>query len=186
MSSTIQPGSGYGFTSGGFGFSLDTTNPFQDDTSGGCVPLRVNYKGYEAAGSVHSYQVCVGTINNRVPQILEDGIWVKLDRVVSGDPSPPTSVINFTAGLTYFYLRCGKSAATGDFPDPDSTTDYYPKIASSGTVLTDTDEYGYVLIAHASANASNIVTLYQDVSGSLWGDRIKVAGQTAKYYYARI
>jgi hypothetical protein len=29
-------------------------------------------------------------------------------------------------------------------------------------------------------------TVSQNVTGSLWADRIKVAGSTAKYFYARI
>lgn len=185
MSSTIQPGAGYGFTSGGFGFSLDTTNPFSEDTGESCVPLRINYKGYQASGSTHSFGACVGTVNNLVPQLLEDAVWVKLDRLVSGVPTPPVGVINFTSGLTYFYLRCGASAS-GDFPETDDTQDKYPKIISSGTVLTDTDDYGYILLAHGSADSNNVMTLYQDVSGSLWGDRLKLGSLTAKYYYARV
>jgi len=185
MSSSIQPGAGYGFTSGGFGFSLNTTNPFQEDVGDTCIPLRINYKGYNPSGSVHSFGVCVGTINNLVPQILEDGVWVKLDRLVSGVPSPPVSVMNFTSGLTYIYLRTGKGA-TGDFPDSDTTADEYPRIASSGTVLTDDDDYGYILLAHGSADTNNVMTLYQDGSGSLWADRLKLGTLTARYYYARV
>jgi hypothetical protein len=185
MSSTIQPGAGYGFTSGGFGFSLNTTNPFQEDVGDTCIPLRINYKGYDPTASTHSFSVCVGTINNLVPQLEEDGVWVKLDRLVSGVPSPPIAVMNFTSGLTYFYLRSGKSSA-GVFPDTDTTADEYPRIASSGTVLTDDDDYGYILLAHGSADSNNVMTIYQDVSGSLWGDRLKLGTTTAQYYYARV
>jgi hypothetical protein len=185
MSSNIQPGTGYGFTSGGFGFTLNTTNPFEGDNGEDCVPLRVNYKGYDPTGSTHSFGVCVGTINNLVPQILEDGVWIKLDRLVDGVPTAPVSVINFTSGLTYFYLRSGKGA-TAEFPDSDTSTDFYPKVISSGTVLTDTDAYGYILLAHGSANSENVMTLYQDGSGSLWADRLKTGTDTARYYYARI
>jgi len=185
MSSNIQPGTGYGFTSGGFGFSLDTTNPFPEDAGEKCVPLRVNYKGYEASGSTHTFGVCVGMINNLVPQILEDGVWVKLDRIVDGVPSPPTAVINFTSGLTYFYLRCGKDSS-GNFPDPDPANAGYPKIDSSGTTLTDDDVYGYILLAHGTADSNNVFTLWQDGTGSLWGDRVKLGTIVAKYYYARV
>ena len=185
MSSTIQPGAGYGFTSSGFGFSLDTINPFQEDAGDTCIPLRINYKGYNPTGSTHSFGVCVGTINNLVPQLLEDGVWVKLDRLVSGEPSPPVSVFNFTSGLTYIYLKSGKGTS-GEFPDSDTTTVNYPRIESSGTVLADTDTFGYILLAHGSANASNVLTLYQNVTGSLWADRLKLGTLTAQYYYARV
>jgi len=36
------------------------------------------------------------------------------------------------------------------------------------------------------ATAAGNAQANQNVSGSLWGDRIKVNGMTAKYYYARI
>lgn len=185
--SKIQPGSGYGFTSGGYGFTLNTENPFPADVEGGaCVPFTFNYLGYNPTGSVHSFRICVGTINNLVPQLLEDGVWVKLDRLVSGDPSPPVGVLNFTGGLTYLYLRVGKDPTTNDFPSSDTAIDQYPRFISSGTVLTDDDTYGHILVAHGSANASNELTMYQDVSGSLWSDRIKLGTATATYYYARV
>ena len=181
----MQPGVGYRFISSSQGVTLDIGDPWPDNPNSGCVPLRINYAGYDPVGSTHSFTVCVGTINNLVPQLLEDGVWVKLDRLVSGEPSPPVSVFNFTSGLTYIYLKSGKGT-TGEFPDSDTTTVNYPRIESSGTVLTDTDTFGYILLAHGSANASNVMTLYQDGSGSLWADRLKLGTLTAKYYYARV
>ena len=181
----MQPGVGYRFISSSQGVTLDIGDPWPDNPNSACVPLRINYAGYDPVGSTHSFTVCVGTINNLVPQLLEDGVWVKLDRLVSGEPSPPVSVMNFTSGLTYIYLKSGKGT-TGEFPDSDTTTVNYPRIESSGTVLTDTDTFGYILLAHGSANASNVMTLYQDGSGSLWADRLKLGTLTAKYYYARV
>jgi hypothetical protein len=93
--------------------------------------------------------------------------------------------MNFTSGLTYIYLKSGKGTA-GEFPDTDTTTVNYPRIESSGTVLADTDTFGYILLAHGSANAENVLTLYQNVTGSLWADRLKLGTLTAQYYYARV
>jgi hypothetical protein len=51
-----------------------------------------------------------------------------------------------------------------------------------GTPLpSDTDAEGYIRIA--TVNGS---TVTQYVTGSLWADRIKLAGITARYYYARV
>jgi hypothetical protein len=49
------------------------------------------------------------------------------------------------------------------------------------TMPADTDAEGYIKVATV-----NGATVTQLVSGSLWADRIKLAGITARYYYARI
>jgi hypothetical protein len=184
----IQPGTGYTFDSSSKGFTLDTSDPFpSSDSQEGCTPFKFKYLGYDSGGDAHSFNICVGTMNNLVPQLEEDSVWVKLDRLVSGVPSPPVGILNFTSGLTYLYLRVGVDTATPpNFPSSDDTTANYPRFISSGTVLSDSDTYGYILVAHGSANSDNVLTMYQDVSGSLWGDRVKINGRTASYYYARI
>jgi hypothetical protein len=66
--------------------------------------------------------------------------------------------------------------ASGVFP---STTGFEWDL---GTPLpTDTDSEGYVRVATV-----NGATVTQYVTGSLWADRIKMGGETATYYYARI
>ena len=60
---------------------------------------------------------------------------------------------------------------------------------SSNLLLTDSDAYGYVLIGKFIMNSATSPTtgsLSQYVTGSLWGDRIKLGTITASYYYARI
>jgi hypothetical protein len=90
------------------------------------------------------------------------------------------------------YLRSGPDATTNVFPatapigtsDPD---DPYPRIYSTGTALdTDTDALAYLAIAKVNALGSGVYSVDQYVTGSLWGDRIKLGTQTAQYYYARI
>jgi hypothetical protein len=49
------------------------------------------------------------------------------------------------------------------------------------TMPDDTDDFGYVRIAEV--NGSEVT---QFITGSLWGDRIKLGSATATYYYARI
>ena len=91
---------------------------------------------------------------------------------------------------SWIYLRAGADTASPyAFPDTNIANAAYPKVISSDVELTDTDTYGYVLIAKFdmdSATAPTTGALYQYVSGSLWGDRVKVNGATARYYYARI
>ena len=196
MSSTIQPGAGYGFTSGGFGFSLNTTNPFQDDDVAYVHPFQVINVSFNAGGKV-VYQVKSGTINNLVP-LLDDYIsstQVKLDRVTSGVADPPTGELastnyDATTKTSYIILRSGPDATTNAFPSSDVTSARYPQvIGGNNPVITDSDTQGFVLLATITVDnitTPTTFTVSQNVSGSLWADRIKLAGITARYYYARI
>lgn len=191
--SKIQPGSGYGFTSGGYGFTLNTENPFPAvQELSNLHPFRVIAIG--PSGSNFRYQVISGTINSLVPEI-DDVITsteALLDRTTAGVADPPTGqlVINTTTKESWIYLRSGAATASPfSFPDTNISSTAYPKVISSDVELTDTDTYGYVLLAKFSMNSATAPTtgaLFQYVSGSLWGDRIKVVGMTARYYYARI
>ena len=184
----IQPGVGYTFDSSDKGFTLDTSDPFPSrDGDASLHPLQIYGLRYDTATNTAFYKVYPGTINNLVPQIEEDpSLWVKLDRLTAGIPDPPEGVITTAAGIYYIYLRTGPDATTSEYPSSDDTSARYPRIISVGTVQTDTDTEGYILLAHGSISGSNVITNYQDVSSSLWADRIKVNGMTARYYYARI
>ena len=185
----IQPGVGYTFDSSSRGFTLDTSDPFpsRDGDASSLHPLQIYGLRYDTATNTAFYKVYPGTINNLVPQIEEDpSLWVKLDRLTAGIPDPPEGVITTAAGIYYIYLRTGPDATTSAYPSSDDTSARYPRIISVGTVQSDTDTEGYILLAHGSISGSNVITNYQDVSSSLWADRIKVNGSTARYYYARI
>lgn len=188
--SKIQPGSGYGFNSGGFGFTLNTVDPFASFNleASKTYPLQIISLTYDSGGSAWTYQVVPGILNNVVPEILEDSVWVPLDRTTSGKPDWPVSVVNFSSSLpktSYIYLRAGVDPSTKAFPSPVSS-DETARIISSDVVLTDSDEYGYVLLCEITEGTGNAISFNQYISGSLWGDRIKLGTETARYYYARI
>jgi hypothetical protein len=192
----MQPGVGYRFISSSQGVTLDIGDPWPDSTQATTNPLQVINVSINAGGKV-IYQVKSGTINNLVP-LLDDYIsstQVKLDRVTSGVANPPTAELvstnyDATTKTSYILLRSGPDATTNDFPSSDVTSARYPQvIGGNNPVLTDTDTQAFVLLATITVDnitAPTTFTVSQNVSGSLWGDRIKVAGQTAKYYYARI
>ena len=187
----INPGSGYIFTSSGSGHNLTIEQPWQNWTniSYAREPFEVFDIAYDTAGSVWTFQIQPGTINNLVPQILEDSVWVKLDRTSGGLPDWPTSVLtpfDATTHECFIYLRAGKDATSGAFPSTDDTSTDYPRIICSDTALSDTDTYGYVLLAKATEGTGPVCSVVQYVTGSLWGDRIKLGTLTASYYYARI
>lgn len=187
----IQPGIGYTFDSSSRGFTLDTSEQFPDNPNNATHPFQVI--GLGASGSNYRYMVVSGALNNLVPLLYDvvSSADVLLDRTTSGVANPPIGQlsINTTTKESWIYLRAGISASTGAFPDPDFTTANYPKVISSNVELTDTDTYGYVLLAKFdmdSATAPTTGALYQYVTGSLWGDRLKTGTDTARYYYARI
>lgn len=192
--SMIQPGSGYGFTSGGYGFTLNTENPFAsfNQDASGRHPFKVIAVG--AVGSNFRYQVVSGTLNNLVPEIDDviSGVEVLLDKTTSGVPTPPTGQlsINTSTKESWIYLRSGaETTSPYAYPDTSVSNAGYPKVISSDVELTDSDTYGYILIAKFdmdSATAPTTGALYQYVSSSLWADRIKLGTTTARYYYARI
>ena len=188
----LQPGAGYGFTSSGYGISIDSSNPFPDDTVRTRTPFYVIVLGVVSGGL--RYQVVSGTLNNLVPE-MEDVVTETerlLDHTTAGVPTPPTDVlsINSSTKESWVYLRAGAdTAAPYDFPDANITNVAYPKVISSDIELSDTDTDGYVLLAKVSvdnASSPTVWTVFQYVSNSLWGDRIKLGMNTARYYYARI
>lgn len=185
----IQPGVGYTFDSSAKGFTLDTSEQFPDNPAQVTHPFQVINVTYDVAGSAWLFQVAPGTLNNVVPQIDEDSVWVKLDRTSGGLPNWPISVLtpfDATTHECFIYLRAGKDATSGAFPSTDDTSTDYPRIICSDTALSDTDTYGYVLLAKATEGSGPVCSVVQYVTGSLWGDRIKLGTLTASYYYARI
>ena len=198
----IQPGVGYNFDSSSHGFTLDTSDPFpsRDGVVSG-HPLKIVNVALRTSGGATTvtYQVQSGTLNNLVP-LLDDyasGTTVKLDRTTSGVANPPTAEIvtafyDATTKTSYITLRAGpKTAAPYTYPDTDDTSNQYPVIISGNTfpVTPDSDTWGYLVIGTITVDSITTPTTFtvnQNVSGSLWADRIKLAGITARYYYARI
>jgi hypothetical protein len=198
----FQPGAGYGFTSSGYGVSLDSSNPFPDgDSNEFRHPFKIINVGLRTSGGATTvtYQVQSGTLNNLVPLIDDyaSGVDVKLDRVTSGVANPPTAELvssNFdaTTKTSYITLRAGpKTAAPYTYPDTDDTSNQYPVIIGGNTfpVTPDDNVWGFLVIGTITVDSITTPTTFtvnQNVSGSLWADRIKLAGITARYYYARI
>jgi hypothetical protein len=189
----IQPGVGYNFDSSSQGFTLDTSDPFPTSTTTSPDhPFKV--KIVAVVSGALRYQVVSGTLNNLVPE-LDDVITsteVLLDATTAGVPTPPTGELTFNTSTkeSWVYLRAGADTASPyAFPDSNISNTEYPKVISSDVELTDTDAEGYVLLAKVDTDddaTPTVWTVHQYVTGSLWGDRIKVNGMTAKYYYARI
>jgi hypothetical protein len=202
---SIQPGPGYTFSSSSLGTALNIQQPWAPWTTYATTedpghPFKIVNVQIVTSGEsqVVRYQVQSGTLNNLVP-VLDDhasGTTVKLDRVTSGVPNPPTAQLdpaqyNGTTKTSYIYLRAGpKATSPFNYPFDDVSSGRYPAVGGyNGESTPDTDIYGYVTIGSIAVDsiyAPTTFTVTQFVMGSLWADRIKLGTTTAKYYYARI
>lgn len=189
---SIQPGTGYTFTASSQGTTFNIQQPwmpiqlYQDTFE--CSPYKVHdvVEKTGEGGTYVVYEICPGTFNNLVPQVYDavNEVWQYLNSLASS----AELVLDFASTTTsYVYLRVGHSG--GNFPPTTptgATDDPYPRIYSTGSALpADSDDFGYVLIAVVT-NTSGSYSVTQYVTGSLWGDRVKLGTLTAKYYYARI
>ena len=193
----IQPGVGYTFDSSAKGFTFDTSEQFPSPDSQPYVhPFKIINVRINSGGNV-IYQVKSGAINNIVP-LLDDYIsstTVLLDRVTAGVADPPTAEltsVNYDATTltSYIVLRSGPDATTNDFPSSDVTSARYPQvIGGNDPTPTDSDTQAFVILGTITVDnvtTPTTFTVSQNVTGSLWGDRLKTGTDTARYYYARI
>lgn len=192
---SIQPGVGYTFTASSQGTNFNIQTPWSPwlllGDSFECSPYKVHdvVEVTEGGSSFVTYEICPGTFNNLMPQVYDttsEGFQY-LDALTTGYKL----VLDFASTTSSLvYLRVGKDPSTGSFPpgapSPTNPDDPYPRIYNTGGALpADSDTFGYVSIARV-INSSGSYSVDQYITGSLWGDRIKLEGITARYYYARI
>ena len=203
---SVQPGVGYTFADSSQGTTLNIEKPWSPWTTYATAedpghPFKiVNVTIGTSGGSpVVRYQVQSGIINNLVPKI-DDYITateVLLNRVTSGVADPPTAELvssnyDATTLTSYITLRAGaKITSPYNYPDDVFSSNQYPVIIGGNTfpVTPDSDTWGFLVIGTItvdSITAPTTFTVTQNVTGSLWADRIKLGTTTARYYYARI
>lgn len=193
----IQPGLGHVFDSSSMGFSIDTSEQFPSSSAAlNGHPFKIINVSINAGGNV-IYQVQSGAINNIVP-LIDDYIsstTVLLDRVTAGVADPPTAELtsvsyDATTLTSYIALRSGPDATTNDFPSSDVTSALYPVvIGGNDPLVADTDTEGFIFLGTITVDnvtTPTAFTVSQNVTGSLWADRLKLGTTTAVYYYARI
>ena len=194
--SNIQPGAGYGFTSSGYGFTLNTQNPFEDEPSGDDCPLTTY--NIRKDGETYKVNITPGMVNNLV---------VKSDDGVLLTNTPPPDIQVFADGLVegtttnYIYIRCGNSAASGATPAyyPARSGEGYPSIRVSDEAdKTDNDDYSWILIAIVTGTKAAIpgtdpvqyaetFTVTKMIGcNSLWTERFKCGTSTAIYWWSAV
>jgi hypothetical protein len=193
----IQPGVGYTFNASSLGDNLTILHPwapiplYATPAEEPCAPFKVKNVKEETSGesTIVTFEICPGTVNNLMPQVYNTITeeFEYLDDLTEGYKL----VLEFdSTSSSFVYLRSGPDPTTNAFPattPAGGADDPYPRIYSTGTALdADTNTLAYLAIAKVNALGDGVYSVDQYVTGSLWGDRLKLGDLTAKYYYARI
>lgn len=188
----IQPGLGYTFDSSSQGFTFDTSEQFPDNPGVGSLhPFQVTNLGLKAGTSDYYFKVQPGLVNNLDPMI-EGTSWFMTHMPVSDWVMVYYKwSFNVTTNYSYIVLQLGYDSATKKYPDDDtshvSSSPAYPVVASLSYMPTTGDTDSYIVLATAYQDpTTKEITVWQDVTKSLWTDRIKVTGITARYYFASV
>lgn len=159
--SKIQPGSGYGFTSGGYGFTLNVDSPFKDDTA---KPMFL-----VASLSGDKVSVSPGTVNRYVPKISTTYIDAA---------TPPTITIT---GPGYVLAKATYEVNTFF---PRTATIVYE---TGSTVPADTNTDSYYPLARVnevSVGGTTTLTLTLLSTGNLIVNRLKAGNNSATWWWS--
>ena len=185
----IQPGTGYGFSSSGYGVTLNVGDPFGDSLPvSNDHPFRVFNAGMATVGGVDEYYFYCspGTINNLDP--LGDDIGGVAKKLTAS--ARPKMKWDFDATTHYSYAVMNVGVDLSDpkvYPETDDTNAQYPLVAAYDAVPASDDDVGVIVLAAAYKDpTTSAITVWQYVTGSLWTDRIKLTDLVCKYYFARI
>lgn len=181
----IQPGVGNIFDSSALGFSIDTSQQFPDD---GQVlipcPLQIYNLRYDADDELYYINVTPGYVNN-----------LPVDAEYNANPLtgiPPPNIHVFTSGLSgsyinnYIYIGCKNDE--GEYP----TSDPKPYITVETSLISDTDEVGYLLIGiiagqtDPETDVDSLYTLNMKGCGSLWSERFKCGQENVIYWWSSV
>lgn len=161
---SVQPGVGFGFSSSGYGVSLDMSNPFPEVDN----PYRPLYPRLEDPNKVY---VSPGTVNRFIPTI--GGTYI--------DASTPPFITVSAEG--YICIKLGYVANT-----------FFPRTAEivfyGGSVSpVDTATYGYYPLAKVNTATVGGVTTYSLIVfsyGNFVCNRLKAGAGTAVWYWGTI
>jgi hypothetical protein len=162
--SKAQPGSGYGFTSSGYGFTLNIEQPFAASET---TKIRYLY----ATLSGDKVSVSPGTVNRYIPQINS----TYLDAA-----TPPTITIEGPG-----YVLAKATYESGKFFPRTATIIYH----SGTTPPADTNTESYLPLARVNEVSSGGTTTYEMTNlsiGNLVVNRLKAGANTATWWWQAI
>jgi hypothetical protein len=161
----LQPGAGYGFTSSGYGVSLDSSNPFPDDSSSTYKPLDPTFDGTKAGATP-------GTVNRYVPMIGSN--------YIDSLPTPTITVegpgylcVKATYEPNKFFPRTATIVFEyGSTPPADTNTESYYPLARIELVTTVTPS---ILVMNRLVEPGNLSV-----------NRLKAGANTATWWWTRL
>jgi len=170
-----ESGVGCTFTNTGNGISIRV-----DAQPTASHPFRVRLAG-KSNGSF-KFTVTPGTINGIIPEVYDSA------DLMTKQPRPQGSWDFDANGYSWLYLVAGNTGSPAyGFPETSAAQAGYPMVKAYNAQQTSSDSSGFILLAAAHKDAqTEKVTLFQFVTGSLWGDRVKVGNNTAQYFFARV
>jgi hypothetical protein len=196
---SVQPGSGYTFTSSSLGTNLNIEKPwaawpltgYEDEVE--YCPLEVY--NLRKVGSDYKFNVYPGMVNNQV---------VRSNDMVLLTDEPPPDIDAFTSGLTpdtlttnYVNIRCGNTAGP-PAAYPSISGEGRPSVRVFTTAQTDSDTYSYILIAYLTGMKATVpgsdppvFTYAFNIYGmigcnSLWTERFKCGASPAVYWWSSV
>ena len=130
---------------------------FDQECTGGSCKHPFEVRRTGSTGAIPIWSICNGMVNNILPNPALD---------------------SFSLSDGYVWLTIKHDGNTNEFPSHGN----YGITSGNGLIVpNDSDEYSYIAIAII---VDNKVT--QLVTGSLWGDRLKIGSETARYYFAQV
>lgn len=138
------------------------TSTLKYSEEGGCTGEPTTFHPFQVildteTETERTYSIISGTVNNLVPQNIDDPI---------------------TVGTSSYYVYLKVPFVSPNFPA--NNTDFSWNIAA--TFPADTDAFAYIKVADINSDGS----ISQYVTGSVWAERLKVGTRTAVYYWAGV
>ena len=194
----INPGKGYNFTSSASGHNLsleDTWSPWCEYPAPEIAkhPFQVTDLGPKVVGGNLKYWFTVqpGLVNNLDPMIASSAYF--MTHMPVSDYEFVYYQWNFNGSTNYSYvvLQLGFDSTNLRYPDDNtahvSSSPSYPVVGSLSAMPVTGDIDSYIVLATAYQDpTTKEITVWQAVTKSLWTDRIKVTGSTARYYFASV
>jgi hypothetical protein len=106
-------------------------------------------------------------------------------KLLTATPTPTGDLTFDGDGNCWVYLRAGpKSGASRYWPDDNINGVSYPNVIASNVILSDTDDFGYILVALITKNATTgTVATNQFLKTNVWSQRNKYTLPNSSVYY---
>lgn len=183
---SVQPGTGYTFSSLNGQSTLNVEQVFNDGYFKELCPLQIYNFRYDVTDDKYYINVSPGMVNNL-------GVTDHDDNPLTDNPPPNIQVL--TDGITttfttnYIYIAC-ENSGTPDFKYPNP--DVPPYITVKTSEQTDTADVGFLLIGIIKGKTTedevtDTLEIYNYKGcGSLWSERFKCGSSGTTYWWSSV